>query len=364
MYIDALLAHVHFLEICHFLFTRYFLKETVSHRYDVEVDNKSKYLSVSRRLHRLLLANSCVTVTVTMVQVQLPPLYIRDNFTNQARNDNGGIDCVVALSQSGKIEVMRGNVDMKSSLLRYQYDTIQRANVDSKHKLLGRALGHLEKAQTEFNDEFNGCTMIALDKLRSPQFSPSKFEELKKALIMYSALKSVPRIQFVVEPATLGMAVTATNDPSLNAAMDLYRSSMEDLRKGEYRKHANKTSALSLTRKDKNNSLEAIVHGLAKGVKTLASQALDDDHEMTGDIKKGLGIAVNAARYNTKKERVKRSNDAWKEERKEYDRKRRQEKKQAEYDEYLGGVSWGELYKQTVEEMAVPRTVETVVYRK
>ncbi len=110
--------------------------------------------------------------------------------------------------------------------------------------------------------------------------------------------------------------------------------------------------------------MTAIVHGIAKKVKTLASLALDDEHEMTGAIKKGLGLTVNTAESNTKKERVKRNNDAQKETIKEYTQRRRQEKKQAEYDEYLGGVSWGELYKQTVEEMAAPRTVETVVYRK
>jgi hypothetical protein len=287
---------------------------------------------------------------------QLPQGYINDNFTNQT--DNSRIDCVLAVSsKSGKIEVMRGNDDMKSSLFRHRCQVVDAPN-------LCKVKAFLEKAQQEYNDEFNERTMINLDALRSPEFPVGDFEKFKKLLVMYWALKSAPGRQFMIEPSTVELAVAAANVPALNAAAVLYRTSVEDLRSKTYRKHANKASAYGLTRKDKKDSLTAIFHGIAEELKTRASQALDDEHEVTGAIKKGLGIDVNTAKYDTKAERAKRGNqNVTKEKRKEYDRKYYHKKKQEEYDEYLGGKSWGELYEETLKEMAEQK-VRTVVYTK
>ena len=281
---------------------------------------------------------------------QLPPSYIEANFTNQTTDDNSRIDCVLAVSsKSGKIEVMRGDDDMKSSLFRHKFQ-LGGPN-------LNQVKAFLEKAQQDFNDAFpfNERTMINLDALRSPEFPVGEFEDLKSLLVMYSALKSAPGTQFKIEPSTLALAAAAANVPTLNAALDLYRTSVEDLRSKVYRKHANKKSAKKLTEQDKKDALTAILHGVAEELKTRINQALNDEHEVTGEIKKGLGIAVDTAKYNTKTERVKRK--------KEYDKKKKDEKKQEEYDEYLGGKSWCELYEETVEEMKEQK-VRTVVYKR
>ncbi len=125
-----------------------------------------------------------------------------------------------------------------------------RSDVGTKQKQ-SQFKGYLEKVQQEFNGEFNDRTTIDLDKLRSPQFPANEFEDLKKVLVMYSALTNVPSHNFMIEASTLEMAVAAANVPALNAAVELYRNSMEDLRTKVFRKHANKTSAARLTRKGK-----------------------------------------------------------------------------------------------------------------
>lgn len=291
---------------------------------------------------------------------QLPQGYINDNFTNQTKtkNDNSRIDCVLAVSsKSGKIEVMRGDDDMKSSLFRHRCQVVGKSH-------LSKVKEFLEKAQQEYNDAFNGCTMIDLDALRSPEFPVGDFENFKKLLVMYWALKSAPGTQFKIEPSTVELAVAAANVPALNADLELYRTSEEDLSSKTFRKHANKASATSLTRKDKKNALTAILHGITEELKTRASQALDDGHKVTGTIKIGLGIAVNTAKYNTKAERAKRNNqNVTKEKKKEYDKRHYHKKKQEEYDKYLGGCSWGELYEETLKEMAEQK-VKTVVYHR
>ena len=289
---------------------------------------------------------------------QLPRSFIDANFTNQTKteNDNNRIECVLAVSsKSGKIAVMRGNDDMKSSLFRHK------RQVDLASPKLNRIEAYLDKAQQEFEAAFNEHTMINLDELRSPEFPVAEFEELKKLFVMLAALESTPLKQFIIEPSTLALAVAAANVHALNADLELYRTAVEDLRNKIYRKHANKVSASTMTRKDKNDALTAIIHGMAEEVKSRLSQALDDEHEVTGAIKKGLGIAVNTAKYNTKAERAKRQFN--KEKKKEYNQREYQKSKQAEYDEYLGGYSWGELYEKTLKEMAEQK-VRTVVYTK
>lgn len=303
-------------------------------------------------------------------QAQLPQGFINDNdnFINPTTDENGGIDCVVALSLSGKIVVMRGDDDMKSSLFRHQYAFVRSAKRTTQ--IVKRCKGYLEKAQQEFNVEFKERTM---DALRLPEFSSAAFEDLKSLLVMYSALKSVPSQQFKIEPSTVALAAAVANVPALNAAAELYRTSVEDLISKVYRKHANKASAFDLTRKDKKNALTAVLHGMAEEVKTRASQALDDGHKMTGPMKKGLGLVVNEAKSDTKEERAKRANDvkqAKRKERPEYHKKKqaeygnrhRDKTKQEEYDEYLGGVSWGEFYNRTVKKMAAQK-INRVVYR-